>query len=221
MSLAATTGGDGPDLAELVNRFWRLVPDEDLGDRTSAEMLAAVRDHLDLADQRLPGEMKLHIDNAGDRTVVLIVTDDMPFLVDSVTAAINSLGLELELLAHPQVVVRRAALGRLLEVRPDVEPDDAGQGELLESWMRIELGRVRDDGVLTLVRNALQRVLTDVREAVEDWPRMRTQALRLADELATVRSCRCRTRTSPTRWRCCDGSPTTTSPSSATGSTAW
>ncbi len=36
---------------------------------------------------------------------------------------------------------------------------------------------------MTALRNDLQRVLTDVREAVEDWPRMRTQALALADEL--------------------------------------
>ena len=32
---------------------------------------------------------------------------------------------------------------------------------------------------------------------------------------------RCRRRTSPTRWSCCAGSPTTTSPSSATASTGW
>jgi glutamate dehydrogenase len=125
MSLAATSGGSGPDLADLINRFWRLVPDEDLGARASAEMLTAVQDHLDLATQRLPGEMKLHIDNAGDRTAVLIVTDDMPFLVDSVTAAINSLGLDLALLAHPQVVVRRAALGRLLETSNPTTPAGA------------------------------------------------------------------------------------------------
>src|SRR6185295_12616995 len=39
---------------------------------------------------------------------------------------------------------------------------------------------------LTNLRNTLQRVLTDVREAVEDWPKMRRRALDLADELETA-----------------------------------
>ena len=101
-----------------------------------------------------------------------------------------------------------------------MEPDDAGPGDTVESWMRIELARIDDDAVLTDLRNTLQRVLTDVREAVEDWPKMRRRALDLADELER-RRCRCRTRTSPTRWRCCAGWPTTTSPSWATASTGW
>jgi len=119
-------------------------------------------------------------------TVVEIVTDDMPFLVDSVTSAITQAGHELDLLVHPQVVVVREALGALVEVRPDVEPDEAAAGDLVESWMRIEIGPLRDDDAVATLRNDLQRVLTDVREAVEDWPRMRTQALTLADELASA-----------------------------------
>ena len=127
--------------------------------------------------------MKLQVEHSAGRTAVLIVTDDMPFLVDSTTAAIASAGLDLALLAHPLVVVRRAALGKLLEVRPDIEPDEAGTGELVESWMRVEVGRLSDESAVLALRNDLQRVLTDVREAVEDWPRMRTQALSLADDL--------------------------------------
>src|SRR5215218_1519608 len=55
MTLAAADGADGPALAELVNRFWRLVPDEDLVGRTGADMVAAAADQLALAGQRLPG----------------------------------------------------------------------------------------------------------------------------------------------------------------------
>jgi glutamate dehydrogenase len=187
MSLAATAGGNGPALADLVNRFWRLVPDEDLVGRTGADMLAATSAHLALAEQRLPGQMKLAVDRTDDATAILVVTDDMPFLVDSVTAALSAAGLDPDLLAHPQVVVRREALGRLIEVLPHVEPDhvgsgDAGSGQLVESWMRIEVGRI-DDEALGALRNRLQSVLTDVREAVEDWPKMRQRALDLADEL--------------------------------------
>jgi glutamate dehydrogenase len=186
MAMAAATGGTGPELADLINRFWRLVPDEDLEGRTSAGMLAATEAHLKLAKQRLPGELKLQVEQNADHTVLLVVTDDMPFLVDSVTVAISAAGLELDLLVHPQVVVVREALGRLIEVRPHVEPDEAQSRDLVESWMRIEVGALHDDAAVAALRNDIQRVLTDVREAVEDWPRMRTQALSLADELASA-----------------------------------
>jgi glutamate dehydrogenase len=184
MMLAATAGGDGPELAELVNRYWRLVPDAELSDRTPADLLADTQAHLELAQQRLVGEVKLTVTNERDHTVMLIVTDDMPFLVDSVTAAVSGAGYEVELIAHPQVVVRREALGALIRVLGDVDPDGSSGGDLVESWIRIEVPLLHDSSASVALRNEVRRVLTDVREAVEDWQRMRTQALSLADELA-------------------------------------
>ena len=49
-------------------------------------------------------------------TVVQIVTDDMPFLVDSVTAELSTEGRGVHLVVHPQFVVRRDLDGRLLEL---------------------------------------------------------------------------------------------------------
>ncbi|MFG1676835.1 NAD-glutamate dehydrogenase [Micromonospora sp. NPDC049282] len=188
---AVALAGEDHDAATLVDRFWRFAPDEELIGFTAEEMLEAARAHRDLAQQRVPGELKLRIhepDAEQHHTVVEIVTDDMPFLVDSVTALLNSRHLDVHLLVHPLVVVRREPLGRLTEVSADVEPDDAIAGDLVESWMRIEIDPVRDPSERETVRRELQRVLTDVREAVEDWPKMRQRALALADELAAART---------------------------------
>ncbi|MER5702692.1 NAD-glutamate dehydrogenase [Micromonospora sp. NPDC002296] len=188
---AVALAGDDHDAATLVGRFWRFAPDEELIGFTAEEMLDAARAHWDLAQQRVPGELKLRIhepDADQHHTVIEIVTDDMPFLVDSVTALLNAHHLDVHLLVHPLVVVRREPLGRLTEVSADVEPDDAIDGDLVESWMRIEIDPVRDAGEREKLRRELQRVLTDVREAVEDWPKMRQRALALADELAAART---------------------------------
>ncbi|MEU4676926.1 NAD-glutamate dehydrogenase [Micromonospora sp. NPDC023737] len=188
---AVALAGDDQDAATLVSRFWRFAPDEELIGFTAEEMLDAARAHRDLAQQRVPGELKLRIhepDAEQHHTVVEIVADDMPFLVDSVTALLNSHHLDVHLLVHPLVVVRREPLGRLAEVAADVEPDDAIAGDLVESWMRIEIDPVRDAAERDRIRRELQRVLTDVREAVEDWPKMRQRALSLADELAAART---------------------------------
>ncbi|KOX10934.1 MULTISPECIES: NAD-glutamate dehydrogenase [Micromonospora] len=188
---AVALAGDDHDAATLVGRFWRFAPDEELVGLTAEEMLDAARAHRDLAQQRVPGELKLRIHEPHadqHHTVVEIVTDDMPFLVDSVTALLNSYHLDVHLLVHPLVVVRREPLGRLTEVSADVEPDDAIAGDIVESWMRIEIDPVRDADERDRLRRELQRVLTDVREAVEDWPKMRQRALALADELASART---------------------------------
>ncbi|HZN17260.1 MAG TPA: NAD-glutamate dehydrogenase domain-containing protein, partial [Micromonosporaceae bacterium] len=178
---------DDGDEAALVSRYWRFAADEEMVGRSPRTMLEAVRNHRALAAQRVPGELKLRISQAGDRHCVIeTVTDDMPFLVDSVTGALTACDLDVQLLVHPILVVHREPLGKLVEVCADVEPDDALDGDRLESWMRIETDPVRDPAERDKLRNYLQRVLTDVREAVEDWPKMRAQALSLADELASA-----------------------------------
>ncbi|GIJ29743.1 NAD-glutamate dehydrogenase [Micromonospora qiuiae] len=188
---AVALAGDDHDAATLVSRFWRFAPDEELIGFTAEEMLEAARAHRELAEQRVPGELKVRIhppDAQQHHSVIEIVTDDMPFLVSSVTALLNTHHLDVHLLAHPLIVVRREPLGRLIEVAADVEPDDAVSGDLVESWMHIEIEPVRDAEERDKLHRELQRVLTDVREAVEDWPKMRQRALALADELAATRT---------------------------------
>ena len=176
----------GTALAELVAHYWRFVPDEELVGHSPAELVDASASHRVLADGRLAGELGLRVTRGreGGHSVVEIVADDAPFLVDSVTAALTARDLDVHLLVHPLLVVRREPLGALAEVRIGVEPEDAVAGDTVESWMRIEIDRIRDDAMADELRKDIARVLTDVREAVEDWPKMRLQALTLADELA-------------------------------------
>jgi glutamate dehydrogenase len=190
--VAQAVGVAGPDhtTASLISRFWRFAPDEELVGFTAQEMFDAAIAHRELATVRLPGELKLAITPpVGEQchTVVQIVTDDMPFLVDSVIALLTAHQLQVHLLVHPLIVVRREPLGALGELAADVEPDDAIDGDLVESWIRIEIDPVRRGEAREQLHNEVRRVLTDVRDAVEDWPRMRQRALVIADELATAR----------------------------------
>ncbi len=180
-------GRDG--LPELVDRYWRLVPDEELFGHTAGDLVDAAAAHRELAEQRLPGEVKLEVSTPQERpgtprnTIVKIVVDDMPFLVDSVTAAVVEHGLEVHLLVHPQVVVRREFLGKLEALHPDLEPHEAGSDDQVESWMHLEVDRQRDPAAQQELRDVIGSVLTDVREVVEDWQKMRHRALELADSL--------------------------------------
>ncbi|MEV4536426.1 NAD-glutamate dehydrogenase [Asanoa sp. NPDC049518] len=188
---AVALAGPGSPEAALVARFWRFAPDEELVGYTAQEMADAARSHRELAEQRMPGQLKLRItEPVADlpHTVIEIVIDDMPFLVGSVTALLTGRHLDVHLLVHPLVVVRREPMGKLIEVAAEVEPDDAIDGDIVESWMRVEIDAIRDATEREQLERELVRVLTDVREAVEDWPKMRQKALAMADELAATRT---------------------------------
>ncbi len=188
----ATEAGERPDLVE---RYYRHVATEELADRPPEVLAWSVSHHVELARERVPGTAKVCVVNAdvdadvwsNPRTFVQVVTDDMPFLVDSVTGELAAHGIDVHLIVHPQFVVRRDAVGSLeavLEVDPQAATGPAGSvGELRESWMTLTIDRETDEGRRDEIATRIREVLSDVREAVEDWPKMRSRCLVIAAEL--------------------------------------
>ncbi|CAN0211156.1 unnamed protein product [Discosporangium mesarthrocarpum] len=104
-----------------------------------------------------------------NHTIIEIVNDDMPFLVDSITAELNYLGLTVHLVVHPIFGVERDESGNLTHIKPRAE--DGGRHE---SFMHIEIDEQTDPAELEKLAEAVSGVLADVRASVEDWPRMQT-----------------------------------------------
>ena len=170
-----------PMLATFVEHYYRRVAPEDIVGRDPADLSGAAQSHLHLAERRTPGTALVRVVNPSaesdgwqsPHTVVEVVTDDMAFLVDSVTAELTRHDLAIHLVVHPQVAVRRDAVGKLLGL---ATPGDAGPDVVRESFIHVEIDRQADPGFAETLRNDLRRVLEDVRAAVEDWPRMRARA---------------------------------------------
>ncbi|GIL31458.1 NAD-glutamate dehydrogenase [Actinocatenispora comari] len=189
LAAAEPAAGTTPDeMADLVRLYWRLVPDEELVGRTGAELYETTCRHRTLAQRRSSGAPRVELRNPDDsgHTVLSVVTDDMAFLVDSVTAALVAHDLEIHLVVHPQVVVRRDAAGELVAVLPRLEADQAGPDDTVESWMTFEVDRQQDEAALASLSADIERVLTDVREVSEDWPDMVEKARQLAGALRTA-----------------------------------
>ncbi|WP_405013096.1 NAD-glutamate dehydrogenase [Kitasatospora sp. NBC_01539] len=186
-------------LTAYLHHYYLHTAPEDLVDRDPVDVYGAAASHYRLGLKRPQGtaEVRVHtpsVDENGwscGHTVVEVVTDDMPFLVDSVTNELTRLDRAIHLVVHPQLAVRRDITGKLLEIL-DVDAcsrSQAGGAEwpadaVVESWMHIEIDRETDREDLRAIEANLRRVLGDVREVVEDWTKMRDSALRLADELA-------------------------------------
>jgi glutamate dehydrogenase len=118
--------------------------------------------------------------SAGARRMRLgIVNDDMPFLVDSIAAAVAAHGLAVHSIIHPILSVRRDADGRLTDIL-----DRSASGERRESMIYMEIDRADAKARRELTAD-IQQVLADVRAAVADWLKlqaaMQDDANRLSD----------------------------------------
>ena len=156
-------------------RYFQDVDAEDLAERQPADLYGAMLSHWNFARKREPGRVSVRVLNPAleehgwqsTHTVVEIVNDDMPFLVDSVTMEVNRHGLTLHLIMHPIVAVDRAPDGTLTGV--------AGTGAKdarRESFIHVEVDRMTDSAELDALAADIVRVLDDVRAAVDDWKPM-------------------------------------------------
>ena len=115
----------------FVRQFYANVPPDDIIESSPDQLYSAALSIWQFAAQRRPGTARVRVyhpqlDEHGwqsGHTVVEIVNDDMPFLVDSVTAELNRQGLTVHLVIHPVVRVRRDASGQLTDLyEPQAAP---------------------------------------------------------------------------------------------------
>ncbi|RNL63076.1 NAD-glutamate dehydrogenase [Nocardioides marmoriginsengisoli] len=184
-------GPAGLAVGDLLRAYYLHAAYEDLAERDEVDLYGAAAHHLRSGTERPQGTATVRILtptvpidgwSAGGHTVVEVVTDDMPFLVDSVTMALDQAGHGVHLVIHPQLVVRRDVAGHLQEVLGVEHGATEGHDVGRESWMHLEIDRIGDDEIPALAAN-LEKVLTDVREAVEDWRRMHDRLDALVAEL--------------------------------------
>jgi glutamate dehydrogenase len=144
----------------FARQYYHWVPPEDLADRTSEDLYGAATAHWNLALERSPGETY---------TVVDVVSDDMPFLVDSVTLELGRQGYGIDLVIHPVIRVRRDQQGHLTDV---LELGADTEGSTAESIFHAEVTRERDPAALERLKENVERVLAEVQRVVEDWEPM-------------------------------------------------
>jgi len=169
----------------FVRRYFAHVAPDDVIYTSFDTLLGSALSLWEFGVQRTPGVPKIRlfnptVDQNGfetEHTVVEIVNDDMPFLVDSVTAEFIRRDRKIHLLLHPVVRARRDASGRRLEV---VDTGSAGTSAIVESYMHVEIDQETEQAELESMRMALDTILNQVRLAVADW---RTMRQRLAEDI--------------------------------------
>ena len=185
----------GADLAEsvehFIRRYFALVAPDDIIYTSVETLLGGALSLWEFGANRQPGAAKVRLFNPSietvgwglEHTVVEVVNDDMPFLVDSVTAEINRRERNIHLLLHPVARVRRDREGNRIEVTDTLEaPPDA----VVESYMHLEIDQETDPAEVEAIRLSLAQILGQVRLAVADWRAMRARLAVDIEELGVT-----------------------------------
>jgi glutamate dehydrogenase len=186
---AAAHPGEAAGVAAFVRSYYANVDPVDLEERSVDFLVGAARSHWGLAAQREPGTAIVRVftprhDVDGwdsTHTVIEIVNDDMPFLVDTVTMHATQLGHGIHLVVHPILRVRRDATGRLLGLAGE---HDHGEQVVVESFMHVEIDRETDPALLDRTRDVILGALRDLRAATADWLPMLGALRHVLDDLA-------------------------------------
>jgi glutamate dehydrogenase len=183
---ADVAAGEPDGRGDFVARYYAQVPLGDLEMHTPAYLAAAACSHWNLARVRPPGTAVVRVYTPtrsvdgwdSPHTIVEIVTDDSPFLVDSSAMELDRHNLGMHLGIHPILRVHRDANGVLLGLADDDGHDD---GAILESFLHFEVDRETNPEIVAAVTTDLERVLGDVRVATSDWLKMLAMLRRVVD----------------------------------------
>jgi len=172
----------------FVRQYYRGVAEEDLAEYPIEDLAAAALAHLRFATLRRARRPLVRVYNAEPsaqgwscaHTIVEVVTEDMPFLVDSLAMVLAKAGLTIHMMVHPVLAVRRNRAGRLTEL---ANMEGAAGDWTRESWQHVHVDRIADEARLRDLERRILQTLGDVRLAVQDWQAMREKALSIGQEL--------------------------------------
>ncbi|MFY9288820.1 MAG: NAD-glutamate dehydrogenase [Alphaproteobacteria bacterium] len=163
-----------PAPKDFVQAFYDNVLAADLADFSASDREHIAASIWNLAQNLKPKSYHLRLYNPSpvkdgwtvDHSVIELVHDDMPFLVDSVSGTLQKRGLTIHLTIHPVLYINRDATGKILGVAKK------GNGHP-ESFMHIQMDHCLDPELLKEIEAEIHVILKDVRASVEDWPKMR------------------------------------------------
>ncbi len=142
------------------------------------ELAACALESYEFCKKRKKNEAKIRIYNPTLKkngwekqyTVIELVNDDMPFLVDSISEEINRQGYKIHYLTHPVLKIERTTAGVISKVESLTKEDD--RGCYAESIIHFQISYInkakKQDQLLAGINNVLNHVM----RVVQDWPCM-------------------------------------------------
>ncbi|HEY5581135.1 MAG TPA: NAD-glutamate dehydrogenase [Rhodoferax sp.] len=192
--LAYTKEHAGPDanrLADFVLAYFENADPDEIQARGPATLFALANAHWRLADGPCaPQSARIRVFNptlaedgfVSEHTAIQIVHDDMPFLVDSVTMAVNRSGRTAHWIVHPLLSVQRDKQDHLVKTASVAHLGE--KTSPMASFILVECDRIVSEADRAALASELARILGDVRATVQDWQPMLNRLRAVADASA-------------------------------------
>ncbi len=178
---------EGESVDHFVRRYFAHVAPDDVIYTPFETLLGGVMSLWELGAQRTPGVPKIRIFNPTmekngwglEHTAIEIANDDMPFLVDSVSAEIRRRDRKIHLLLHPVIRTVRDSAGNRVEITDTLQ----GARANVESYMHIQMDQETEPAELESIRASIEHILREVRLAVRDYAPTRA---RLSEDITDL-----------------------------------
>jgi len=160
----------------LLDLYYLDIASSDMEAEACEDHLGGMMAHWQLARERSRGTPRVRVYNPNFEehgwqsryTIIEVVCDDMPFLVDSMSIALNKAGLTITLTIHPALRSVRDEGGRLREVLPP--SDEKG---IAESLIRFQVNKIVAGNIIRELEVMIRDVIEDVELATSGWGEMR------------------------------------------------
>ncbi len=176
--IAAGVGKDRT-LKAFAAKFYEEAVADDVAVLSDAELRQLASDALQFLKERKPGRPALRLvnpegmgDHLNGTSIIEVINDDMPFLLDSMLGLIAERGHDIRLVLHPILNVERDRSGKLKRL----VTTPGGDGTTMrESFVHIHVERVTGKAPVSQLLDDIRTVLNDVRLSVLDWRTMQSR----------------------------------------------
>ncbi len=158
--------------SDVLDAFYARTAEDEITSEPPEAIYGASLALWKLGETRTPGTPKVRVYNPrmeehgweSGHTLIEVVNEDMPFLVDSLTALFIERGVGVHQLLHPVITVDRDDSGKRAGL---CNPD--ARGAVRESLIQAQVDEYGEAAELKELENTIIQVLQDVRLAVNDW----------------------------------------------------
>jgi len=176
----------------FIEDYYHRLPNDDFSPEVTEELINAALEHREIGSIRKPGETLLSIRNSDSSltdpepcTVINLVTNDRPFLVDTLTILLNNQNLSIHRTIHPVFQVRRSKANRITAIQR-FHPEVDDEASIAESFLQFHIDYVPSSAHKQLEQSIVSTV-NDVKTVVADWSPIREHLLTLAVQLENNR----------------------------------
>ena len=176
-------------LNKFLQTYFLSISWDELATKPVAELYATIYAHFSFMSTRQQGQVKLRVYNpnpecegySSAHSVIELVQDDCPFIVDSLLMELNRQGVSIHFIAHSGgVFVRRDQGGVLADFSTEFLSD-----AVKEANVYIEIDHQHEEASLMSLQDALFSILSDVIMVVDDFQPMKKALHRYINNLKT------------------------------------